>query len=103
MIEPVTTLMSLLLTLGAVARVTRLVNRDVLLDKPRAWLLRRLVAGGHDQLAYLVVCPWCLSMYIGAAFAGAWSAWGSHTAYMAVCLALTASYATGALGSKENE
>lgn len=97
------TLLNLVLTLGAVARITRLVNKDVLLDKPRAALLKRLVDKGHTQVAYLLICPWCLSMYLGVAGSAAWAAWGSYKVYTCVALVFTVSYVTGWLGSKESE
>lgn len=93
----------LVLTVLAVARVTRLVNRDVLLEKVRARLLTRLTDRGWDMAAYLVVCPWCLSMYVGALGALAWTTWGHSVPYMCVVLALSASYVTGFLASKESE
>lgn len=92
---------SLVLTVLAVARLTRLVNADVLTERPRVWLLNRL--DGHQMLQYLLVCPWCLSMYLGAGGAAAWWVWGSDTRYTAVCLVFTASYVAGWLGSKEND
>lgn len=98
-----TQLLSLVLTVGAVVRVTRLLARDVILERPRAAVVKRLMARGRESLAYLVVCPWCLSMYLGAAFAGAWYAWGTHPLYICLGLMLTASYIAGYLGTKESE
>lgn len=92
----------LVLVLLSVARVTRLVTSDVLFDVPRSWLIQRLADRGpvRDKLAYLIVCDWCASMYVGAAGAGAWWAWGETMPFMVVCLALSASYVTGFLASK---
>lgn len=95
------TTMTLILTILAVARVTRLVTADYLTAGPRAWALKRL--DGHDKAQYLLVCPWCLSMWVGAAAAAAWWAWGDSRIYTAVCTALAASYAAGWLASKEGD
>lgn len=96
-------LVSLLTTALAVARVTRLVNRDVIFERPRAWLLTRLTERDHNGLAYLLVCPWCLSMYVGAGGAAAWWAWNEAALYLCVSSALAFSYVTGFLSSKESE
>lgn len=96
-------LLSLITTSLAVARVTRLVNRDVLLEKPRARVLTWLTQRDRTMLAYLLVCPWCLSMYLGMAGAGAWWAWGEEKLYLTVTVALAFSYVTGTLASKESE
>lgn len=104
------TLLHLLLILLATARLTRLVTTDVILEAPRArflrWRIRRTARGGRKpvteggRLAYLIVCDWCASMYVGAAVAGAWWAWGDTMWLMMVCAGLSASYATGFLASK---
>lgn len=89
--------MILVLTVLAVARVTRLVTTDVLLDAPRGWLTRRL--SGWPSLQYLIHCDWCASVYVAGAGAGAYAAWGETMPFMAVVLALGASYVTGFLAS----
>lgn len=48
----------------AVARVTRLITTDYLTDPPRSWLVRRL--GQNSKLAYLLVCQWCMSMWVAS-------------------------------------
>lgn len=97
--------LTVLVTVLAIARVTRLLTTDRILDRPRIALMERFMAkAGDDSLAaYLVSCPWCISMYVGMAGAGAWWAWGTSTAYTAVTLALAASYVTGWLASHEGE
>lgn len=96
-------ILSLAATALAVARLTRLVNRDVLLEKPRAKVLTWLTQRDRTMLAYLLVCPWCLSMYLGMAAAAAWWAWGGARTYLCVTAALAFSYLTGILASKESE
>lgn len=51
----------------ATFRLSRLVVQDTILDEPRARLLVALERDGHDKLAYLVGCPWCVSPYLAAA------------------------------------
>lgn len=98
-----TDVVTLILTALAVARLTRLVNRDVLLERPRAAVLTWLTDRDRTMLAYLVVCPWCLSMYLGAGAAAAWWAWSGHNLYVCINAALAFSYLTGVLASKESE
>lgn len=91
--------LSAVLMVLAVARVTRLITTDHIFERPRNALVRWFSERGHDQLAYLVFCPWCMSMYVGAAGAGAWYAWGETMPFMTVSGALAASYVTGFLAS----
>lgn len=85
------------LTVLAVARLTRLVIYDRITERPRVWLTVRLEK--RPQLQYLVNCPWCLSMYVGAASACAYALWGETMPFMVVTLALASSYVTGFLAS----
>ncbi|MSW50555.1 MAG: DUF1360 domain-containing protein [Actinobacteria bacterium] len=55
-------LLAFFLALGAVARLTRLVNSDVLTQPFRDLVERR--AGRASALDYLVGCPWCLSIWL---------------------------------------
>lgn len=98
--------LSLVLMTLAVARVTRLITVDVLFDEPRTWLVQKLINPGHAEgfrtkIAYLIVCDWCVSVYVGAAGAGAWYAWGETMPFMAITAALAASYVTGFLASTQ--
>lgn len=98
--------LSLVLMTLAVARVTRLITVDVLFDEPRTWLVQKLINPGHAEgfrakIAYLIVCDWCASVYVGAAGAGAWCVWGETMPFMAITAALAASYVTGYLASTQ--
>jgi len=43
-------------------RVTRLVTRDSILDKPRMWVTERLKPGGYlDELFH---CSWCIGFWV---------------------------------------
>jgi hypothetical protein len=92
------TLVSLLLT---TARLTRLVTADRITEKYRVAIISRVSPEG--LLAYLIVCDWCASFYIGAAVSGAWWAFGDYEWFELVTLALSASYVAGFLNSKVDD
>lgn len=97
--------LSVVLAVLATARLTRLITTDVLFEDPRAWVVRKLISPGRaralrDKLAYLVVCDWCASMYVGAAVFGAWWAWGETMWFIWATGTLTASYVTGAFSAR---
>lgn len=56
--------------LGALAvyRATLLVVADKVTQRPRGWLRARF----PRRLGYLLICPWCASVWVAAAAAGAW-------------------------------
>lgn len=73
------------LTALVVARVTRLITEDTILDEPRQWLLGKLwdwrkPEATHPsswqppylrrKLHYLLTCPWCSSLYVSAGAIG---------------------------------
>lgn len=114
----------------AVARVTRLINRDRILDGPRALVYRYLphVFTGPDSTAcercatslvqtyrgrvlhdvktdtlgaYLIGCPWCVSIYVGA-LASPLVWWLGGSPWLLVpALALAFSEVTGLLARGE--
>lgn len=51
---------------AATARLARLVTRDSIFDTPRLAFVQRMDKAGHHKLAELAVCPWCISVWIGA-------------------------------------
>lgn len=84
-----------LLALGATARLTRLINADVIGGPIRAAGIRLSRRGDDGWLPYLLRCPWCLSMWIGGAvYATAWF-YGHTGAWWITCAALSASYLIG--------
>jgi hypothetical protein len=103
MMDPMDTadIVPLALMTLAVARVTRLITSDRITEAPRNAVIRRLDPDG--LFAYLLVCSWCSSVYVGAAgaAAGALAGWWSWT--MAVPAALAFSYVAGFLASREGE
>lgn len=94
--------MIIALTILAVARVTRLITEDKITERPREAVARWLITRDHTQLAYLVFCSWCVSIYVGAAGAGAYWAWHGTMPYTVIVLALAASHVTGILASTVN-
>ena len=96
----------LLLTLLAVARVTRLITEDKLLEPFRFWLASRWPA--DSKRLYLFHCPWCFGMWVAFVaapvvwFAADLSARLDVTAWVGVpLLALALSHATGLLKGAE--
>lgn len=85
----------------AVARLTRLVTTDRITRAPRDWVLRRLE--GESLTAYLILCDYCASFYVGLGVAavGGWA--GLWTWGWVVPLGLAFSYVAGWLASKEEE
>lgn len=94
-------MIELVLAALATARITRLITTDRITEAPRNWTLRQLDANG--LLAYLLVCDWCASVYVGAAVAGAWWAWGDTMAFTATMAALAFSHVAGFLASRESD
>jgi len=92
---------TLLIAALATARITRLITQDRITEAPRHWILRRLP--DESLLAYLMVCDWCASVYVGAAVAASGAALGWWSWTMAVPAALAFSYIAGYLASKESD
>lgn len=112
----------------AVARVTRLIGEDVLLDGPRekitdwawrrkygsaptstrnpdgeyrgvmpSWQVAKKLDAVEPKLAYLITCPWCASIYVGAVAAPLWYWLGTSPWLLVPAAALAFSYITGFL------
>lgn len=71
----------------ATARVTLLIAKDELFLEPRLWVLNRLIPDDEDgepipvawwrhKLAYLLVCIWCMPVWVAAVIA--WPVWYWH-------------------------
>lgn len=112
----------------AVARTTRMITADKIFERPRrAWIVaawrrahswtkqeptveeRRkalaMVMSNHADrpplLAYLVVCPWCVSTWTGAVVAPLAWYWGDRPWLLLPALALAFSHVTGFLATRE--
>jgi hypothetical protein len=78
------------LALGAVARITRFGNTDDLASGLRQAVLSRY---GPDSNWYtLLVCPWCLSVWVAAAVIPLAWIFGEYGVFQIPAAALTASY-----------
>ena len=53
----------------AAARLTRLVARDAILDRPREWITARTDNTRAALVGYLVNCGWCVGVWVGTAAA----------------------------------
>lgn len=93
------------LTVLAVARLTRLVTADVILQPARAWLVRHrpLHDDRDDWLVYLVHCRWCASIWLAFPTAGAVYAWHAYWPVQVGLIALAASLVTPLLAGLEDE
>lgn len=56
--------MSLVVAALAVARITYFLTEDLLANGYRRWIVNRF--GDQSKMAYLVHCPWCTSVWVGA-------------------------------------
>lgn len=48
----------------AVFRISRLLTDDAILDAPRSRYVDRMTERGHENLAYLATCGWCVSAHV---------------------------------------
>lgn len=86
-----------LLTLGAVARVTRFITDDYAGRGIR--LLVDRAFGPESGAAYLVRCPWCLSFWVTLAALIAAYFWQATPAYWLITALLTINYLVGFVAS----
>jgi hypothetical protein len=91
------TTFTLIILVGAVARITRLVTTDRITEAPRDWILDRL--NPHGLGTYLMSCPWCISIYVGFIAAPVGHFWGDEPWVTIPAIALTMSYITGFLAT----
>lgn len=89
--------MVFLLCLGLTARATRLITDDYLTRRFRMWIVR--LAGPESSIAYLIGCPFCLSMYIAGGAYTLGYFYGHTAAFVIVAGALTASWIAGQAAS----
>ena len=69
----------------AAYRTFQLVSDDTILDRPRAWLCKRL----PEKFEIFIECPWCAGFWISLAWAGAF--WADERAvWVAVPFAISA-------------
>lgn len=95
------TVLVVVLYVLAVYRGTRLVTTDEfpLFARPREAIRADLRV--PDALAYLVTCPWCMSIWIGAALLAGLDLATEHVVPVPLFLLLTASAVTGLIATVE--
>ncbi|ONK13150.1 DUF1360 domain-containing protein [Streptomyces sp. MP131-18] len=87
------TVLIALLTLGAIARLTRLVVEDTITAPLRAVVeLRGVKSSGWRWVSELIRCQWCASIWIAAGAAAAHYWWHDAALFVYAAGALTASH-----------
>ncbi len=81
----------------AFARLIVLITSDVITEPPRDRLVTALKERGHLSLAYLVLCPWCISIWLALPAAPIIYAYGNSPWLFIPALVLALSAAAGAL------
>lgn len=77
----------------AVMRLTRLLNFDTVLDRPRVALVRAV--RGNPTVVYFITCPWCVGMWVCLATAWVPLYFADNAAARYVAVALAASMVIG--------
>jgi hypothetical protein len=83
--------------LAAFARLIVLVTMDMITARPRDAIVTALKERRHDMLAYLLLCPWCVSIWLAIPAAPIIYAYGDSPWLFVPALALALSAAAGAL------
>ena len=91
--------LSWLLAALACYRATLLICADEILEEPRYRLGTWLDGRRHHKLADLLVCPWCVSVWLAPAAVGSGLAWADGWGWQLAAGALAASALTGALAT----
>lgn len=81
----------------AFARIVVLITMDMITARPRDAVVTALKERGHNMLAYLLLCPWCVSIWLGIPAAPIIYAYGNSPWLFVPALALALSAAAGAL------
>lgn len=81
----------------AFARLVLIVTSDVITERPRDAFITALKERGHNMLAYLFLCPWCVSIWMAIPAAPIIYAYGHHWWLFLPALVLALSGAAGAL------
>jgi hypothetical protein len=81
----------------AFARLVVLVTADMITARPRDAVVTALKERKHDMLAYMLLCPWCLSIWLALPAAPIIYAYGDSPWLFVPALVLALSAAAGAL------
>lgn len=82
----------------AVKRLTKLAQEDFLTEPLRNYIYEKFPPESH-KLGYLLSCPWCLSIWIGAGYFILRKKYPQTTDYLSSIL--TASLVSGVLSERE--
>ncbi len=81
----------------AFARLIVLICADVITARPRDAIVTALKDRKHSMLAYMLLCPWCLSVWLAIPAAPIIYAYGNSPWLFVPALGLALSAAAGAL------
>lgn len=79
----------------AFARLVVLLTRDTITEVPRDAFVTALKERGHNSLAYLLLCPWCISVWLAIPAAPIIYAYGDSPWLFVPALGLALSAAAG--------
>lgn len=83
---------------AAVARLAVLITEDKIAERPRNALIRRWSrAGDESYRVYLLLCQWCISVWIAAVAAPVWYFLGDNPWFLIPAAGLAFSYLAGKL------
>lgn len=71
-------------------RLVKLIRDDQVTEPVRRAVIERQGPPERSKISYLITCPWCLSVYFGAALTLGRRGWPSGTDAVARTLALSA-------------
>lgn len=86
-----------LIYLLAFARLIVIVTSDVITERPRDAIVTALKERHHNLLAYMLLCPWCVSIWLAIPAAPIIYAYGHNWWLFVPALWLALSAAAGAL------
>lgn len=89
--------LDLILMYLMVARITRFLTDDFLADPIRRATETRF--GEDSKMAYLINCPWCVSIWIGLVVAAFALHFHEHNGYIILASGLAASYVHGIIST----
>ena len=81
----------------AFARLVVLLTADMITARPRDAFVTALKERGHNMLAYLFLCPWCISIWLAVPAAPIIYAYGDSPWLFVPALVLALSATAGAL------
>lgn len=95
----VTSWWTAVLLVGAIFRSYRLLAKDTILDRPRAWILnlprdweegQPLPKNYRSKIGDLLLCPWCLGFWLTLVWWAVWQLWPHGTEVIAAVFLISA-------------